>query len=89
MRLGNLTAQGYKSIPKHADYFIFAYGILMADVTHSQGNVFSLLDVFAEKKALKPKRDRGKSASEVSISTLKIGKKLKKEKKSSLVTSII
>lgn len=89
MRLGNLTAQGYKSIPKHADYFIFAYGILMADVTHSQWNVFSLLDVFAKKKALKPKRDRGKSASEVSISTLKIGKKLKKEKKSSLVTSII
>lgn len=75
MRLGNLTAQGYKSISKHPAYFIFAYGVLMAD-THSHWNVFSLLDVFARKKVLKPKRDRGKSVSKVSISTLKTGKKI-------------
>lgn len=60
MRLGNLTAQGYKSISEHPDYFIFAYGILMADDTHRQWNVFSLLDVFAKKKALSQKETEGK-----------------------------
>lgn len=88
MRLGNLTAQGYKSISKHPDYFIFAYGVLMADDTHSQWNIFSLLDVFAKKKALKPKRDRGKSISKVPISTLKTGKKFLKNQQNNQFSDI-
>jgi len=30
MRLGNHSAQGYKSIPKHPDVLLFAHGVLIS-----------------------------------------------------------